>query len=181
MDLCFDCLFYFLNFLVSLLLPAVSLRYNTVDGGERQRLLVYLLGSHGDRLLPSPLGLTFDTAVEDVVDSLVSLQSGPGVAHAVGLLVQGGDGRNVETVPGVEYRVRGTAGEAGPFLHILVCETIQGGEIRGSDIMDGEEESNSGEKVIGINPKFILRSDEGVLNVVELFCKDVFEIFKALG
>ena len=177
-DSSFHCFFNFVNFLVPLLCPTVSLRDDSLNSGERERLGVDLLGSHSDRLLPRPLGLAFDTAIEDVVDGIIALQSGPGVAHAVGLLIQGGDGRNVETVPGMEDRIRGTPREPSPFLHELVCEAIQFDEIGGCDVMNREKKSNRGEEIFGVYPEFVFRSDEGFLDVIEFSREDVFDVFE---
>ena len=77
------------------------------------------------------------------------------MTYTLGHVVERGDGRDVKTVTSVEDGVGCTPGEPGPFFHIFMCESVENIEICGCDIMDCEEESDGGEKVITIDPKFV--------------------------
>ena len=78
------------------------------------------------------------------------------MTHAVSLVVQRGDGMNVETIKSVEDGVGSTSGETRPFFHIFMSEAIQDLEVGGGDVVDREEESDRRKEIFRINPEFIL-------------------------
>ena len=57
-----------------------------------------------------------------------------------------------------------------------MSEPIEHFEVGSRDVMDGEEEPNGREEVLGIDPELEFRTDKGFLNIVEFFSEGVFEI-----
>ena len=57
-----------------------------------------------------------------------------------------------------------------------MSETVQYSQVGGCDVMDSQEESDGGKKIVHIDPEFVLWPDQCFLNVFEFVGKYLLEI-----
>ena len=88
------------------------------------------------------------------------------MAEAVGLVVQGRDGRDVETVAAMEHRISRAPRQPSPLFKVSVCESVERRQVRRRNVVNSEKEANCRKKITGVDPEFILRSDESFVNVL---------------
>ena len=98
---------------------------NSIDGVQLLYRFKHGLSVNGGRLFPGPLRLSADPAVQGVVDEGVSLQSRPGVRHAVCFLVESGDGLDVHCLRHVDERVGRARRQTCPLLDKLVRKSVE--------------------------------------------------------
>ena len=80
----------------------------------------------------------------------------------------------------MEHKVCSRSRETGSLLKVHMGEGIKQFNVGLGQIMDCQEESDTGQEIVLVNPHFLLTSDHQVFYVIQPFFKCVSEVVKGV-